>query len=318
MSDYAIEISNLQKRFGKKQVLNGVDLRVPRGSIYGLLGRNGEGKTTTIKAMLGLLKFDGGQCSVLGLDSARDGVEIRSWVGYMAENQVMYDWMKIREICEWVSAFYPTWDPALSAELLARFDLDNNAKVGALSKGQSSKLALMLALAHRPQVMILDDPTLGLDPVARKDFLREIIGQLQDRQITVLFSSHLLYEIDPICDHVAILDGGRIVRAGPTEALRSEVKRFVVKLPRDQETVGVPGLLDAQVENHSAALVTEDWESAKEMLTATCEPPVEMEDLNLDEIFEAYVIGRREAGPFSRDESKSTNAVGASGGRDVS
>ena len=318
MSEYAIEVSNLHKRFGRKEVLKGLDLCVPKGSIYGLLGRNGEGKTTAIKAMLGLLKFDGGQCRVLGMDSARDGVEIRAWVGYMAENQVMYDWMTIRETCEWVAAFYPTWDPALSRELLGRFELDDSAKVGSLSKGQTSKLALMLALAHRPQVVILDDPTLGLDPVARKDFLREIIGQLQDRKITVLFSSHLLYEIDPICDHVAILDGGRIVRAGPTESLRREVKRFVVTIPREHDAVSVPGLLDAEVENHSAALVTEDWESAKEVLTAACASPVEMEDLNLDEIFEAYVIGRRAAGPFLRDESTLATAGGPAGGGDAS
>lgn len=312
MSPCAIEISDLRKRFGKKEVLRGVDLVVPTGSTFGLLGRNGEGKTTTIKALLGLLNFNGGRCRVLGLNPSRDGVEIRSRVGYMAENQVMYDWMTVRQTCDWVAAFYPTWDVRLAGELLRRLGLAGETKVGALSKGQSSKLALMLALAHRPEAVILDDPTLGLDPVARKDFLREIIGQLQDRKITVLFSSHLLYEIEPICDYVAILNEGRIIRAEGTEALRDHVKRFVVPVPRGDGPVRVPGLLDVEIEGRAAALVSETPEEAAAALRASCDGPVQTEDLNLDEIFEAYVIGRRAGAPFVRDESDAAAPATAS------
>ena len=302
MSDNAIEVSRLHKRFGRKHVLRGVDLNVPAGSTFGLLGRNGEGKTTTIKALLGLMKFDAGRCRVLGMDPARDGVAIRGLVGYMAENQVMYDWMTVRQICDWVASFYETWDSCFAYELLRRFELDHETKVGALSKGQSSKLALALALAHRPAALLLDDPTLGLDPVARKDFLREIIGQLQDRRVTVLFSSHLLYEIEPICDYVAILDEGRIIRADRTEALRDGVKRFIVPLPQSAEPIQVPGLLDVQIEGDTAALVSESPDAAAAVLQSSCAGRIEPEHLNLDEIFEALVIGRRSVDPFQRGD----------------
>lgn len=300
MTDCAIEIKGLRKRFGKQDVLKSLDLRVPAGSIYGFVGRNGAGKSTTIKAMLGLLSVDGGQCQVLGINVAEDPVGIRSRVGYMAENQAMYGWMTVRQIIQWTSRFYATWDGAFANELQSQFDLDGAKKVEALSKGQTSKLALLLALAHRPKLVILDDPTLGLDPIARKDFLREVIGQLQVRQVTVFFSSHLLYEIEPICDAIGILDDGRMVRDASTDTLRRDVKRLVIRIPDDSIEVKVPGLLDVEISGRSAALVTQDVTGARAALTAHSLNGVEVQDLNLDEIFEAYVIGRTVAGPFSR------------------
>lgn len=298
MTANAIEVSNLRKRYGKKEVLRGVELRIPQGSVFGLLGRNGEGKTTTIKALLGLLKYDAGTISVLNRNPRRDAVAIRRSVGYMAENQAMYDWMTIREIRHWVASFYITWSEPFAVDLQRRFGLEDDAKVGTLSKGQSSKLALMLALGHRPELVILDDPTLGLDPVARKEFLREIIGLLQQWNATVLFSSHLLYEIEPICDHVAILDQGRIVRAAPTDELRQRIKRLIVPTPDAADEIHVPGLLHVELEGGLAALVTDEWEAARAALSPISGPSIEIEDLNLDEIFEAQVIGVRKAAPF--------------------
>ena len=303
MSTNAIEVSNLRKRYGKKEVLRGINLAIPRGSLFGLLGRNGEGKTTTIKALLGLLKFDDGTINVLDMNPRRDAVKIRARVGYMAENQAMYDWMTIREIRRWVASFYPLWNDAFACELQKRFRLEDAAKVGTLSKGQSSKLALMLALGHKPELVILDDPTLGLDPVARKEFLREIIGLLQQWNATVLFSSHLLYEIDPICDHVAILDEGRIVRASATDALRERIKRLIVPVPDSADAIDVPGLMHVEIDGNHAAIVTDEWEIARATLSERCSRGmggggIEVEDLNLDEVFEAQVIGIRAAGPF--------------------
>ena len=195
-----IEIRALRKSFGRKCVLDGVDLAVPRGAVFGFLGLNGAGKSTTIRILLGLLGADGGHCCVAGVDPAVDPVEVRRRVGYMAENQTMYGWMRVREIIRWSARFYPGWDARLAEELREQMGLAADAKVGALSKGQTSKLALLLALAPRPELVILDDPVLGLDPLARRDFLRDVIGQLQARAVTVFFSSHLLYEIEPICD----------------------------------------------------------------------------------------------------------------------
>jgi ABC-2 type transport system ATP-binding protein len=163
-----------------------------------------------------------------------------------------------------------------------------------LSKGQTSRLALLLALAHHPRLVILDDPTLGLDPIARRDFLRDVIGYLQAAGVTVFFSSHLLYEIEPICDRVAILHEGRILKSSTVDALRESVKRVVIEPVPEAQVSRLPGLLDVQVSDGRWAVSVEDIAAARQPLAAmSCGEPVVV-DLNLDEIFEAYVIGRRE------------------------
>ncbi|MBI4578735.1 MAG: ABC transporter ATP-binding protein, partial [Planctomycetes bacterium] len=266
----------------------------PAGSIFGFLGLNGAGKTTLIRSMLGLLRVDAGRCLVAGIDPQQDGVGVRGQVGYMAENQTMYGWMRVQQITDWVGRFYPTWDSAWAEQLRRQMRLDPRAKVGALSKGQTSRLALLLALAHHPRIVILDDPTLGLDPVARRDFLRDVIGHLQAAGVTVFFSSHLLYEIEPICDRVAILRDGRIIKAAPVDELRERVKRFLLD-PTERAAPGeVPGLLDVQSHEGRWAVTVENAEAAQPVLTNMSRDGVRTVDLNLDEIFEAYVIGRQE------------------------
>jgi ABC-2 type transport system ATP-binding protein len=172
--------------------------------------------------------------------------------------------------------------------------LDPHDKVGTLSKGQSSRLALLLAMAHRPRVVILDDPTLGLDPIARRDFLRHVIGLLQDQGATVFFSSHLLYEIEPICDQVAILHEGRIIKSAAVDHLRASVKRVMFKPADDASLDQVPGVLDVQRDNGQWAVTVEIIDEARSSLAALGKGSETIVDLNLDEIFEAYVIGRRE------------------------
>ncbi|MHC4705265.1 MAG: ABC transporter ATP-binding protein [Planctomycetota bacterium] len=220
MNEAAIRIEGLEFSYGRNKVLRGVDLSVPRGSIFGFLGRNGAGKTTTIKLLLGLLKPEAGVCRVDGLDSVRNTIAVRRAVGYMAEDQRMFGWMRVGQIIKWVGSFYPGWDDKFVGKLLDLLELPRRSRVRNLSKGQNSRLALLLALGHRPKVVILDDPTLGLDPIARKDFLRYVIGLLQSNGVTVFFSSHLLYEIEPVADYVAILEEGAIVKWGTTDELQ--------------------------------------------------------------------------------------------------
>ncbi len=294
MPDPVIEVDGLRKSFGRKKVLEGVDLRVPPGAIFGFLGLNGAGKTTLIQILLGLLRADGGSCRVLNVDPARRPVEVRRRVGYMAENQAMYGWMRVRELIRWCGRFYDTWDDGLAESLREQMGLPADAKVGTLSKGQTSKLALLLALAPQPRLVILDDPVLGLDPLARRDFLRDVIGQLQARDVTVFFSSHLLYEIEPICDHVAILHGGRIVVAETVDALRARVKRVEVRTESAERLRDVPTLLDIQRDGGTWSLAVADIEAARPALAQISTNGVATVDLNLDEIFEAYVAGRKE------------------------
>ena len=240
MTQAAIQIQDLQFSYGKKHVLKGVNLEVPQGAIFGFLGRNGAGKTTTIKALLGLQKPTSGSCTINGLDSFSDSLKVRTQIGYMAEDQQMYGWMTVDQLIKWVGGFYVRWDSDFVEELLGVLRLDKTIKVKTLSKGQNSSLALLLALGHHPELVILDDPTLGLDPIARKDFLRHVIDLLQSQGVTVFFSSHLLYEIEPVADHIAILDQGVVCKIGKTDELRDTVRKFVFTPSPSADRPAVP------------------------------------------------------------------------------
>jgi ABC-2 type transport system ATP-binding protein len=288
-----IEMRDVRKAFGKKPVLNGVDLSVPPGQTFAFLGRNGQGKTTTIRTLLGLIKPDSGTVRVLGLDPAADPLEIRRRVGYVAEDQQMFGWMRVGQLLSFVAPFYPTWDTARAKELVDRYELPLRTKVKHLSKGQGVRVALALALAHRPELVILDDPTLGLDPIMRKDFLRDLVTHLQGERISVFFSSHLLYEIEPVADSVVILDKGRVIRQAATDDLRASVKRLIAPIDAEATFAGLPGLLDLSRAGRQVTAVVDDVAAARVALAAAGVSADEV-DLNLDEIFEAFVIGRRE------------------------
>lgn len=293
MSKNAIEIEGLRFAYGSNEVLRGVDLQVPAGSIFGFLGRNGAGKTTTIKQLLGLLKPAAGVCRIAGIDPQKDSIGVRRIVGYMAEDQQMYGWMRIEQIVKWVASFYPGWDDKFTNQLLDMLELPGKSKVKTLSKGQNSRLALLLALGHRPNVVILDDPTLGLDPIARKEFLRYVIGLLQTNGVTVFFSSHLLYEIEPVADYVAILDKGVIIKADKTLNLRESVKKLVLNTSKN-DFDKIDGVLDVSQSGQRVTLTVEDCDTAKIDSIKNSHGGVLREvGLNLDEIFEAYVIGNR-------------------------
>lgn len=204
----------------------------------------------------------------------------------------MYGWMRVEEIVRFVAPFYPTWDHDLALKYIRDFELPPRTRIKHLSKGQNVRLGLVLALAHRPELVILDDPALGLDPIMRKQFNRDLITHLQGEGRTVFYSSHLLYEVEPVADEVAILDDGRIVRQADTETLRRDVKQLILARNtyaalRDELTV-----LDERTDGDLIAVTIERAESVLEQLGRE---GVEHRtvDLNLDEIFEAYVAGRR-------------------------
>ncbi len=292
MTDYAIEIHGLTKSFGSNQVLNGVSLQVPAGETFAFLGRNGAGKTTTIRMLLGLLPPDAGSVRVLGMDPAVDPLQVRRRVGYLAEDQVMFGWMRVSQMISFTAPFYPTWDVDLARQLAQRFELPLTTRIKHLSKGQNVRLGLLLALAHRPRLAILDDPALGLDPIMRKEFLRDVVTHLQGNQVTVFFSSHLLYEVEPVADQVAILDHGKVLRVAPTETLREQVKRLIFTTESFRAAGNLPTTLDVKHDANQVAVVVEDAKVAIAAARAAGQTP-EVVDLNLDEIFEAYVIGKR-------------------------
>jgi ABC-2 type transport system ATP-binding protein len=288
-----IELHGVNKSFGKKPVLRGLDLSVPPGQTFAFLGRNGAGKTTTIRMLLGLLHPDSGTVRVLGLNPRTSALDIRRRVGYVAEDQSMFGWMRVRELLSFIAPFYPTWDAAWAKDLADRFELPLKTRMKHLSKGQGVRVALLLALAHRPRLVILDDPTLGLDPIMRKEFLRDLVTHLQGDNVSVFFSSHLLYEIEPVADSVVILDHGKVVRQAATDDLRATVKRLVAPMDAQEILRNLPGLLDFSRSGRQAIAVTESIEPARAALRTAGVIAQEF-DLNLDEIFEAYVIGRKE------------------------
>ena len=292
MSEPAIDLQAVYKSFGRTEVLRGVTLRVERGKTFAFLGRNAAGKTTTIRMLLGLLKRDDGAIRVLGLDPSRDPLELRRRVGYLAEDQTMWGWMRVDEILRFVAPFYPTWDHDLALKYVRDFELPPRTKIKHLSKGQNVRLGLVLALAHRPELVILDDPALGLDPIMRKQFNRDLITHLQGEGRTVFYSSHLLYEVEPVADEVAILDAGRIIRQADTESLRRDVKQFILSRDALAMMSGKLSILDERADGDQIAVVVESAERAIVMLGRE---GIEhrVVDLNLDEIFEAYVVGRR-------------------------
>ena len=294
MTEPIVSTDRLVKRFGKSEVLRGLSLEVSPGQTFAFLGPNGAGKTTTIRTLMGLLKPDAGQVRVLGLDPVHEPLEVRRRVGYLAEDQTMYGWMRVEELIRFIAPFYPTWDHDLARQYVREFDLPAKAKVRHLSKGQNVRLALLLALAHRPELVVLDDPTIGLDPIMRKQFNRDLISHLQGEGRTVFYSSHLLYEVEPVADVVAILDQGVLLRQESTEELREQVKRIVMP-SSTYDSLALPlRVLDVERSGEEVAVTLDDAPGAQSMLRESGHAH-EVVALNLDEIFEAYVAGRRDA-----------------------
>jgi len=208
--EFAIETTGLTKRFGRLVAVDGIDLKVPVGSVYGFLGRNGAGKTTTIQMLMGMLAPTAGGMRVLGFDPLREDVAMKRAVSYVPERVQMYDWMTVREIVWFAANIHPRWDGAASDALIERFELPLGQKVGALSRGMQGKLGLALAMASHPKLLILDDPTMGLDAVVRREFIESIVGVLQETGTTVFFSSHIIDDVERVADWIAIIHEGAL------------------------------------------------------------------------------------------------------------
>jgi len=293
METSAIRIERFTKRFGATTAVADLSLEVPRGSIFGLLGQNGAGKTTTIRTLLNLLQPTSGHLSVLGLDSAADSVALRRRVGYLPEEPGYYKWMTVDEIVRFNAAFYPTWDAARADALLKRLELPRARRLRDLSRGMQAKVGLVMALAPRPEVLILDDPTSGLDPVVRHEFLEAMIGEVQAEGGTVFFSTHLLHEMERVADQVAILHEGRLRLHTSLEAIKRDVKKLRAVYPGPvPETFPVPGLLRVQSNAHQAVLTVSGYEPGlPESLRGAGAESVEVIDLSLEEIFIEIVKG---------------------------
>jgi len=219
VSESVISVSELTRRFGATTALASVSLSMPRGAVYGLVGANGAGKTTLIKHLLGLLRAESGSVRVFGLDPVADPVGVLSRIGYLSEDNDLPGWMRVDELLRYSRAFYPAWDDGYAEELRQAFALEPAAKIKDLSKGQKARMGLLIALAHRPELLVLDEPSSGLDPIVRRDILGAVIRTIAHEGRTVLFSSHLLDEVEEVADHVTMLSHGQVVLSAPLDAV---------------------------------------------------------------------------------------------------
>ena len=226
MSEPVISVTDLTRRYGDKMALAAVNLSVPRGVVYGLVGANGAGKTTLIKHILGLRQAQSGSVRVFDLDPVADPVGVLSRIGYLSEHLDLPGWMSVAELVRYSRAFYPAWDDAYAEELRVSFALNPSTKIKNLSKGQRARAGLLVALAYRPELLLLDEPSSGLDPIVRRDILAAVIRTIADEGRTVFFSSHLLDEVEQVADYVTMIRLGQIVLSAPLSEIKQSY-RFV-------------------------------------------------------------------------------------------
>lgn len=222
-----IETTGLQKNYDGVEALRGLDLQVPAGSIYGFLGRNGAGKTTTMKVLLGMARPSAGAARVFGLaaDDPGASVEIRSRTGFVSEEKTLYDYMTVERIIRFTAAFYPRWRRDLEERYVRTFELPLERRVKALSLGMRSKLLLLLALCRGAELLIIDEPTAGLDPAISEEVLQALVAYVGGEGATVFFSSHQIAEAEQVADRVSIIHRGRVIVAGALDELRERFRR---------------------------------------------------------------------------------------------
>ncbi|HCJ09909.1 MAG TPA: ABC transporter ATP-binding protein [Clostridiales bacterium] len=285
----AVRTCGLTRRFGELTAVDSLDLEVPEGSLFGLLGPNGAGKTTTLRMLLGLLAPTAGTVEILG-GPVNPGRLAR--VGYVSEERGMYGYMTVEEMVGFTRRFYSTWDDRAVRDYLDLFRLPRRTRVADLSHGMRSLLALTLALGPRPDLLILDEPTEGLDPVMRREFLSMLVKEMAGTRRTLLFSSHVLNEVERIADTVAIINRGRLVMTRSVEEMRTNEKRvrFVPQRRMDPRELEGPGVRRVEREGSGFVLtVTDDLDAVLARLSTVPHFVLEVMDLDLEEVFFEYV-----------------------------
>ena len=292
MGEPVVEISNLSRIYGAKKALNVVNLRVETGEVVGLLGANGAGKTTLIKHILGLLKAQEGTVKVFDRDPVDDPVGVLAKIGYLGEDSDLPSWLRVGELLRYSAAFRPAWDANYADSLISQFNLDRNARLSTLSKGQRARAGLTVALAFRPEFLLLDEPSSGLDPIVRRDVLGAIIKTISQEGRTVLFSSHLLSEVEQVCDRIVMLSGGQIVLDGSLDEIKASHFQISVRWKDRKPT---PPKIDGAVAWQEFGTEWKAlWRGDPHILeaeTATIGAQLTMREATLDEIFVALAGG---------------------------
>jgi ABC-2 type transport system ATP-binding protein len=306
-----IATHRLTKYYGRRAVVDNLDLRVPQGSVYGLLGRNGTGKSTTIKMLLGMVHPDYGRAELLGEDSFHLRPETRARIAYLAEGHPLYRWMSVGQAVRFARAFYPRWNDALLEQILDHFGLSMRARIKRLSNGERAQVTLALAVASDPELLILDDPTLGLDTVVRRDFLESLIQIIQRRGRTILFSSHILGDVERVADRIGILVDGVLRVDCPTEHFKESLRKVVLEFPQAPPAFpACQGLVSNRQVGRRLEAIIVGYSDEHLRLAESLKPrSVEVIEMNLEDAFIEYTRGPRRAMPiFAGEESDAQSA----------
>jgi ABC-2 type transport system ATP-binding protein len=314
----AIELVGLTKRFGQSLAVNNLTLKVPRGSIFGLLGPNGAGKTTTIKILMGLSSITAGEVRVLGIDVLQDPTAVKQRVGYVPDAQYIYRWMRIGEAIGFCRSCYATWNEKLCWEMLEQFELDLNKKVKHLSKGMLVKLALLLAIAHEPELLVLDEPLSALDPIAREEFLDGVLKVICERGQTVFLSSHILDDVRRLADTVAIVNEGRLLTVGNLDALLTTTKRICATLRNGKKPAhALEGVVWDRVQGREWTITVRDFSAEKVQRVQALDgvEHVRVADLGIEDLFKDFIKGQKNIRANNSIDSDQENLVSGKSGR---
>jgi ABC-2 type transport system ATP-binding protein len=289
--EHAFELRSVTRRYGGTVALDGVTVRVPRGSVVGLLGRNGSGKTTLLRHVAGQVLPDTGTCVTLGRPSAELGRDELSRLGMVQQEDRLLEWMRAGQLVDFVASFYGSWDRDLEARLVGELEVDRSARVGALSPGSRQKLALVLAVCHHPELLLLDEPLAALDPMARQTVLSMLLDRFGADGSTIVISSHMLRDIEPVVDRILFLEGGRLVADDPLDHLKERYAEWVVTAPAGglPERYGESYVLSARGSGRRAHLLVREGEAHRSAFAADHGATIESRPLNLDGLFRVLV-----------------------------
>lgn len=307
----AIVTERLTKHYGNRRVVDSLDLRIPQGSVYGLLGRNGAGKSTTIKMLMGMVRPDSGRAMLLGEDVDTLSGPTRSRIAYLAEGHPLYGWMTIDEAVKFTRSFYPRWNDTLVDQILNHFELRRKQKYRRLSKGQQAQVSLALAVAPDPELLILDDPTLGLDTVVRRDFLESLIQIIQRQGRTILFSSHILGDVERVADRIGIMVNGVLRVNCRTETFRESIRKLVLDFAGSvPDAISIPRLVNSRRVGNSLELVVVGYDDSQREAVEALEPlSIEVLDMNLEDAFIEYTRGARRSLPLFATELENVEST---------
>ena len=308
MSEIVLQAENLTKYYGKRLALDHLNLSIPKGSICGFVGRNGAGKTTAIKLLLGFLRPTVGSSSILGCNSMSLTPEIRKRAGYVTEGHRLFGSMTIKRIERFQRAFYDeTWDTKLFMSMIEYFELSLDQKIKHLSNGQRAQVSLALTLAPNPELLIMDDPTLGLDPAIRREFLSSIIELISHQGRTVLFSSHILSDVERVCDRIVVLDKGRLRANCTLEQFRSKVVKVRLVYEKSSPTeVEIDGLLHCKRNDSDLVLtlVNPDQQQIDEFAGKTRANECTCMPMNIEDQFIEFTAPPRKSRLFQWENIK--------------